>query len=87
MEPDAIRDTLRHHIVNQYKISSADKDFTDDVHLFDYGYVDSLGAVDLIAFVRSSFQIDVSHADLTAYPLNTINEIASFVQLRRQGEL
>jgi methoxymalonate biosynthesis acyl carrier protein len=87
MELEEIRDTLRNHVTKHYRISPSDKDFSDDVHLFDYGYVDSLGAVDLIAFVRSTFQIEVSHADLTAYPLNTINEISLFVSLRRRGEL
>jgi acyl carrier protein len=82
-----ITKTLRDYIVEHYKVPAGDPDFTDDVHLFDYGYVDSFGAVDLVSFVQEAFGVQVSQADLIAYPLNTINEIAGFVSLRKRGEL
>jgi len=87
MDIDQLKQTLRHHVVQHYNIPADDAEFTDDVHLFDYGYVDSFGAVDLVGFVETSFGIKISHADLTAYPLNSINEIATFVSLRQRGEL
>jgi acyl carrier protein len=87
MDVEQIKQTLRSHIVREYRIQSDDTEFTDDVHLFDYGYIDSMGAVALVSFVQSTFEMVISHADLTAYPLNTINEISTFVSLRQQGEL
>jgi acyl carrier protein len=82
-----ITKTLRDYIVERYKVPTGDPDFTDDVHLFDYGYVDSFGAVDLVDFVQEAFGVQVTQADLIAYPMNTINEIAGFVSLRKLGEL
>lgn len=87
MEVETLKQVLRQHIVTQYSIPADDSDFTDDVHLFDYGYIDSFGAVDLVSFVEKTFSITISQADLVAYPLNTINEIAGFVSLRQRGEL
>jgi acyl carrier protein len=87
MDTTQVRQTLRDYIVEHYKIQPDDADFTDDVHLFDYGYIDSFGAVDLVSFVEVTFGITVTQSDLTAYPLNTINEIATFVSLRQHGEL
>jgi D-alanine--poly(phosphoribitol) ligase subunit 2 len=87
MEVQDITKTLRNYIVEHYAISNGDADFTDDVHLFDYGYIDSFGAVDLVNFVQQTFGITVSQADMIAYPMNTINEIAAFVSLRQKGEL
>ena len=87
MEIEAIANTLRQHIVERYAVPPGDADFTDDVHLFDYGYVDSFGAVDLVSFVQQAFHVNVSQSDMIAYPMNTINEIATFVSLRKQGEL
>jgi len=78
---------LRGYIVERYKVPPSDPDFTDDVHLFDYGYIDSFGAVDLITFVKSDFQIELTENDLIAYPLNTIREIADFVIKRKAGLL
>ncbi len=87
METEEIAKALREYIVKRYAIPTTDADFTDDVHLFDYGYVDSFGAVDLVSFVEEAFGIKVSQADMIAYPMNTINEIATFASLRQKGEV
>jgi len=87
MEPEEIAKTLHEHIVQRYVVPADDPDFNDDVHLFDYGYVDSFGAVELVSFVQEAFGVKVGQADMIAYPMNTINEIAAFVALRQKGEL
>jgi acyl carrier protein len=87
MELEEITKALRDYIVERYAIPAGDADFTDDVHLFDYGYVDSFGAVDLVSFVQQAFGITISQADLIGYAMNTINEIATFTSLRQRGEL
>jgi acyl carrier protein len=43
--------------------------------------------VDLVSFVHETFGITISQGDLIAYPMNTINEIATFTSLRQKGEL
>jgi D-alanine--poly(phosphoribitol) ligase subunit 2 len=85
MEMDDIKTKLRDYIRERYEVPEGDEDFTDDVHLFDYGYVDSFGAVDLIRFVESAFSVTVGQSDLVAYPLNTVNEISDFVAARIPG--
>ena len=86
-QAQSTEDVLRTYIMQQYGISPTDAEFTNQVHLFDYGYVDSFGAVDLISFVQQRFGIEVRQSDLLSYPLNTIDEIATFVSLRQKGEL
>jgi acyl carrier protein len=87
MEIAEIKKKLRDYLFEHFKVGRDDPDFNDDVHLFDYGYVDSFGAVDLISFVETSFGIKISQADLIAYPMNTVNEISTFASLRAAGEL
>ena len=78
---------LRNFIVERFKIPENDPDFTNEVHLFDYGYIDSFGAVDLTAFVEKAFSVKVSESDMIVHPLNTILEIASFALKRRNKEI
>jgi D-alanine--poly(phosphoribitol) ligase subunit 2 len=87
MDIDEIKRNLREYIVQRFAVPSDDAEFTEDVHLFDYGYVDSFGAVELVEFVQDQFGVAVSQSDLMVYPMNTINEIANFVSLRQRGEL
>jgi len=83
---NAIND-LRAFIRENFKVPADDSDFNDDVHLFDYGYIDSFGAVELTTFVQSHFGVTVKDSDLISYPLNTIRQIAEFIVKREKGEI
>lgn len=71
----------------RFDVAPDDPDFDGDVHLFDYGYVDSFGAVDLTLFVETTFGISIEDSDFIVHPLNTINEIATFAVRRASGEV
>ena len=75
-----VKETLRNFILEHFEIDAGDLDFTDDVDLFDYGFVDSLGATEIVLFLEDTFEIKISQADITLYPMNTINEIAEVVE-------
>jgi len=79
---DEVMGAIRDFIRAQFKVSATDKDFSDDVHLFDYGYVDSFGAVSVITFVKDRFGVTISDQDLVVHPLNTVREIATLVHQR-----
>ena len=70
---------LEAHIRDRYEIEADDDEFTKDVHLFDYGYIDSIGATALIAHVEKTYDIQVTNQDLMLYSMNTVNEIATFI--------
>ena len=57
-----------------------DPDFTTDVHLFNEGFVDSFGAVEIINFVEETYDIEITQKDITLYPMNTVEEIAEVVE-------
>jgi acyl carrier protein len=82
-----IAGTIRGYIQNRFSVPADDPDFTDDVHLFDYGYIDSFGAVELTMFVEAEFTIKLTEADMVVFPLNTVNQIADFVGKRRVGDI
>ena len=87
METAEIATEIHSFIRERFNVPAEDPDFTNDVHLFEFGYVDSFGAVDLTVFVERRFSIAISESDMVLYPLNTINEIADFVSRRRKGEI
>ena len=74
-----IKKTLRDYIMEQFSIEADDPDFSDDVHLFDYGFVDSLGATEIVLFLEDAYHIEITQSDITLYAMNTINEIANVV--------
>jgi methoxymalonate biosynthesis acyl carrier protein len=70
---------LEQHIRERYEIEPDDDDFDVDVHLFDYGYIDSIGATALIAHIEKTYGIQVTNQDLMLYSMNTVREIADFI--------
>ena len=87
MENESIAHKIRHFVRKQFNVPDSDTDFNDDVHLFDYGYVDSFGAVTLTSFVETTFGVKISQTDMIAHPLNTIREIATFAEKRKKGQI
>lgn len=79
MDKEQIALELARHIREKYEIDEDDDEFTHDVHLFEYGYVDSIGATALIAHIEKTYGVQITNQDLMLHPMNTINEIAAVI--------
>lgn len=60
-----------------------DPEFGLDINLFDTGFLDSVGAMDVIVFAEETFGVSISQRDLTLYPMNTVHEIAEVVGIKK----
>lgn len=87
MEIREITSELSEFVRRQFSVPEDDLDFNDEIDLFNYGYIDSFGAVELISFIESRFSVRLTNSDWAASPMNTIREISSFVAKRHKGEL
>jgi len=56
-----------------------------DTHLFESGFVDSAGVVELIAFVESTFKIRLGDDQVFSEDFTTINGISSIVETMTSG--
>lgn len=74
-----ITETISGFIREKFDIGD-DPDFTNDVHLFNEGFVDSFGAVEIIHFVEETYGIEITQKDITLFPMNTVEEIAAVVE-------
>lgn len=75
---EEIKNTLSEFIRDKFEIGD-DPDFTNDVHMFNEGFVDSFGAVEIIHFVEETYNIKITQRDITLFPMNTVEEIAAVV--------
>lgn len=56
-----------------------DPDYTMDVNLFDYGFLDSLNATELTNFIEDHYHIEITQRDIVLHSMTTISEIAEVV--------
>ena len=74
-----VLDQIANYVKDHFKIGD-DPDFNLDVNLFDEGFVDSLGATEIVFFIEDTFQIKISQKDIILNPMNTVREIAQVVE-------
>ena len=70
-----IKEKLKEYIRDT---TSADVDFATP--LVEQGIIDSMGVMDLIAFIQSNFQIEFTDDDLTAENFQNIHSIAGLIE-------
>lgn len=85
MTSDGIAGHLEAFIRVQFSIAPSDPRFNRSALLFEHGYVDSVGAVELLAFVQDKFGVVVPDEELLSEEFSTIDGIATVIG-RLQGE-
>ena len=80
LDPSAEKQAIRQFILSSVALAQLD----NDANLFEAGIVNSLFAVQLLAFVEKTFAIEVGMDDLDIDNFKSVNATAAFVQ-RRNG--
>ena len=78
-----MREKIRSIIENNLNIFDSDVEFSDDDHIFRKGFVDSLFAVKLLAFLEQEFDIKIDNEDLNIENFHSVNRIISFVENKK----
>jgi acyl carrier protein len=76
---DDIAGTIERFIRREFRVMNNDDRFSRGVHLYDSGYVDSVGVVELIAFIESAFSVALRDEHIFSERFTTIDGISSVV--------
>jgi acyl carrier protein len=79
MEAAAIADRLEKFLREQFLVADDDPMFTRAVDLYETGYVDSVGLVELLAFIDDEFGVEVPEEALLSPSFSNIDGIARVV--------
>jgi acyl carrier protein len=82
-----IAERIERFIRTQFRVAASDTRFSRSQPLFELGYVDSVGVVELLAFVTKEFGVEIPDEMLMSEEFSTINGIAAIVcQLSQRPE-
>ena len=73
-----VKDILREWIREHFNIGD-DADYTDAADIFDLGFVDSFGAVEIIDYIETTYQVEITQRDIIVHGMKTIDEISAVV--------
>jgi acyl carrier protein len=79
MDVEAIADRIEKFLREQFLIADDDPGFTRTVDVYESGYVDSVGVVELLAFIEEEFGVEVPEGELLSDEFSTIDGIARVV--------
>ena len=85
MTPGEVAAAIEQFVRTQFRVALSDSRFSRSQPLFDGGYVDSVGVVELLAFIRQKFAVEVPDEDLMSDQFGTIDGMAAVVARLYRG--
>jgi acyl carrier protein len=81
MSDDAreVEERLERFIRKHFRVSDDDPRFSTTVDLYEGGFVDSVGVVELLAFIDDAFGVEVPEGELLSQDFSTVEGIARIV--------
>ncbi len=79
MSSESITHRIETFVRTQFEVDPHDDDFDRTVDLYDRGYIDSIGFVELLAFLADEFGVEIPEEDLLSDEFLTIDGIATTV--------
>jgi len=79
MKPYNVEHRIEEYIRAQFIVSPTDLEFGRDIDLYDGGYIDSMGVVEMLEFLREEFGVEIPDNDLLSDDFSNIAGIARIV--------
>ena len=70
---------VREFIIENFLFGD-DEGFSDDTSFLQSGLIDSVGIMELIAFLEKNYQIKIEDQELVPGNLDSVNQISAFIQ-------
>jgi acyl carrier protein len=77
-------ETVRTFIINQF-LFGEDEGLKDDTSFLETGLIDSMGIMELVAFLERTFEIKISDHELIPRNLDSLNQIQAFLKLKTKN--
>ncbi|MGG3309325.1 acyl carrier protein [Paenibacillus lautus] len=79
-----IKQKIRSFIESNLVVFEDEALFTDDDHIFQKGFVNSLFAMKLLGYIEQEFGFTVSNEDLDIANFSTLNNIVKLIEKHKQ---
>ena len=79
MTEEEVAERIETFVREHFKVSADDPGFDRTADLFERGYVDSVGFVEMLEFVREEFGVEVPEEDLMSDEFTSIDGMATVI--------
>ena len=78
-----LRGQIRSFIETNFVLFDEEQALGDDDSLLETGWIDSTGVLELVTFLESTFDLQLTDEDLVPQNLDSISRIAAFVERKQ----
>lgn len=79
---DSIKEQIRLFIIENFLFGNSNG-LTDEASFLDEGIIDSTGVLELVDYLESEFEITVDDEELVPENLDSINNLASYLERKQ----
>ena len=76
----SIETLIKEYIARNLLFSDNGFPYSDDASFLEEGIVDSIGVMELVAFVEENFSVKVDDLDVTPENFDSINRLAAYIR-------
>jgi acyl carrier protein len=76
---DQISQSIRNFLFENYLFGYDENEFSNDSSFLDFGVLDSTGIMELLVFIESEFDIEVSDIEILPENLDSVNCVSRLV--------
>ena len=80
----SIETLVKEYVARNFIFSDNGFPYSDDASFLEEGIVDSIGVMELVAFVEEQFSVRVDDLDVTPENFDSINRLAAYIR-RKTG--
>jgi acyl carrier protein len=77
--PGEVAERIERYVRIQFRVAPGDTRFSRSLPLFETGYIDSVGVVELLAFIEEEFAVNLPDEILMSDEFTTIDGIAAAI--------
>lgn len=80
-----LHEQIRAYIENNLVVFDDEIELSNDDHIFEMGFVNSLFAMKLVTFLEQEFQLQLDNEDLDIANFSTVNQIVNLIEKKQTG--
>ncbi|MEC1679565.1 acyl carrier protein [Bacillus mojavensis] len=80
-----LHEQIREYIEQNLVVFDDEIELSNDDHIFEMGFVNSLFAMKLVIFLEQNFRFQLDNEDLDIANFSTVNRIVSLIEKKQSG--
>jgi acyl carrier protein len=81
-----IEGQIKNFVATQVLFTDGEFPYSDDISFLSEGIIDSLGVMELMAFVKTKFGVAVDQSEVTPDHFDSVTKLAAFIRKKKADE-